>query len=38
MPGPVDPERLLVAELGDRAFDGISGAVRAEWEAGAEST
>jgi predicted N-acetyltransferase YhbS len=38
MPGPVDPERLLVAELGDRAFDGISGAVRAEWEPGAEST
>jgi predicted N-acetyltransferase YhbS len=38
MPGPVDPERLLVAELGDRTFDGISGAVRAEWEPGAENT
>src|ERR1700683_656442 len=25
MPGPVDPERLLVAELSDGAFDGISG-------------
>ena len=32
MPGPVDPGRLLVAELKDGAFDGISGAIRAEWE------
>jgi predicted N-acetyltransferase YhbS len=32
MPGPVDPERLLVAELNDGAFDGISGSIRAEWE------
>jgi predicted N-acetyltransferase YhbS len=32
MPGPVDPERLLVAELASGAFDGISGPVRAEWE------
>jgi predicted N-acetyltransferase YhbS len=32
MPGPVDPERLLVAELTSGAFDGISGPVRAEWE------
>jgi predicted N-acetyltransferase YhbS len=32
MPGPVDPERLLVAELASGAFDGISGSVRAEWE------
>jgi predicted N-acetyltransferase YhbS len=32
MPGPVDPERLLVAELRDGAFDGISGSIRAEWE------
>jgi predicted N-acetyltransferase YhbS len=30
MPGPVDPERLLVAELSDGAFDGISGPIRAE--------
>jgi predicted N-acetyltransferase YhbS len=30
MPGPVDPERLLVAELSDGAFDGISGSIRAE--------
>jgi predicted N-acetyltransferase YhbS len=32
MPGPVDPARLLVAELTDGAFDGVSGAVRPEWE------
>jgi len=32
MPGPVDPARLLVAELVDGAFDGVSGAVRAEWD------
>jgi predicted N-acetyltransferase YhbS len=28
MPGPVDPARLLVAELSAGAFDGVSGAVR----------
>jgi predicted N-acetyltransferase YhbS len=33
MPGPVDPARLLVAELIDGAFAGVSGPVRAEWEA-----
>jgi len=32
MPGPVDPERLLVAELVDGAFAGVSGPIRAEWE------
>jgi predicted N-acetyltransferase YhbS len=32
MPGPVDPQRLLVAELVDGAFDGVSGPVRPEWE------
>lgn len=32
MPGPVDPARLLVAELADGAFDGVMGRVRAEWE------
>jgi predicted N-acetyltransferase YhbS len=32
MPGPVDPARLLVAELIDGAFEGVSGRVRAEWE------
>jgi predicted N-acetyltransferase YhbS len=26
--GPVDPERLLVAELAPGAFDGVSGAIR----------
>ena len=33
MPGPVDPARLLVAELAEGAFDGVSGQIRAEWEA-----
>src|ERR1700677_1884127 len=28
MPGPVDPARLLVAELSDGAFDGVSGSIR----------
>ena len=28
LPGPVDPGRLLVAELADGAFDGVSGATR----------
>jgi len=32
MPGPVDPARLLVAELVDGAFDGVSGPIRGEWE------
>jgi predicted N-acetyltransferase YhbS len=30
MPGPVDPARLLVAELVEGAFEGVSGPVRAE--------
>jgi predicted N-acetyltransferase YhbS len=30
MPGPVDPDRLLVAELSAGAFDGISGSISAE--------
>jgi predicted N-acetyltransferase YhbS len=33
MPGPVDPARLLVAELVDGAFEGVSGQIRAEWDA-----
>ena len=33
MPGPVDPTRLLVAELVEGAFAGVSGAVRPDWEA-----
>jgi predicted N-acetyltransferase YhbS len=32
MPGPVDPARLLVAELVDGAFVGVAGLVRPEWE------
>ena len=28
MPGPVDPARLLVAELAASAFEGVSGAIR----------
>jgi predicted N-acetyltransferase YhbS len=28
MPGPVDPGRLLVAELVEGAFEGVSGLVR----------
>jgi len=32
MPGPVDPGRLLVAELADGAFDEVSGPIRPEWE------
>jgi predicted N-acetyltransferase YhbS len=28
MPGPVDPARLLLAELADGAFDGVSGPIR----------
>jgi predicted N-acetyltransferase YhbS len=33
MPGPVDPRRLLVCELADGAFDGVSGPVRPDWDA-----
>ncbi len=33
MPGPVDPDRLLVAELVEGAFTGVSGPIRPEWEA-----
>ena len=32
MPGPVDPARLLVAELVPGAFEGVSGLIRADWE------
>ena len=28
LPGPVDPARLLVAELSEGAFDGVSGPIR----------
>jgi predicted N-acetyltransferase YhbS len=33
MPGPVDPARLLVAELGSGAFDGVSGMIAPDWDA-----
>jgi predicted N-acetyltransferase YhbS len=33
MPGPVDPARLLVAELVDGAFSGVSGTIRPDWDA-----
>jgi len=36
MPGPVDPQRLLVAELEPGAFAGVSGRVRPDWEDGAK--
>jgi predicted N-acetyltransferase YhbS len=32
MPGPVDPARLLVAELADGAFEGVSGMIRPDWD------
>ena len=31
MPGPVDYSRLLVAELADGAFAGVSGPIRPDW-------
>jgi predicted N-acetyltransferase YhbS len=31
MPGPVDPQRLLVAELADGAFGGVSGPILPAW-------
>jgi predicted N-acetyltransferase YhbS len=33
MPGPVDPARLLIAELEPGAFEGVSGAIRPDWPA-----
>jgi predicted N-acetyltransferase YhbS len=32
MPGPVDPDRLLIAELADGAFQGVAGPIRPEWD------
>jgi predicted N-acetyltransferase YhbS len=32
LPGPVDPARLLVAELKVGAFDGVKGMIRPDWE------
>jgi predicted N-acetyltransferase YhbS len=37
MPGPVDYGRLLVAELADGAFGGVSGAIRPDWSAGRQT-
>ena len=31
LPGPVDPARLLVAELAPGAFDGVAGMIRPDW-------
>jgi len=31
MPGPVDYNRLLVAELVASAFEGVSGAISPDW-------
>ena len=33
LPGPVDPARVLVAELAEGAFDGVSGPVKPDWDA-----
>jgi predicted N-acetyltransferase YhbS len=33
MPGPVDPARLLIAELDEGAFASVSGAIRPDWDA-----
>jgi predicted N-acetyltransferase YhbS len=33
MPGPVDPARLLVCELTEGAFEGVSGPIRPDWTA-----
>src|SRR5690348_13000283 len=32
MPGPVDYDRILVAELLSGAFEGVSGAIRPDWK------
>ena len=32
LPGPVDPARMLVAELEEGAFVGVSGVVRPDWD------
>ena len=32
MPGPVDTNRILIAELVDGAFEGVSGAIRPDWD------
>jgi len=37
MPGPVDPARLLVAELTEGSFEGVSGLIRPDWQSGREN-
>jgi predicted N-acetyltransferase YhbS len=37
MPGPVDPERLLVAELVPGAFEGVSGPIRPDYDGSASA-
>lgn len=32
MPGPVDYARVLIAELEDGAFEGVSGRIRPDWD------
>jgi predicted N-acetyltransferase YhbS len=32
LPGPVDAERLLVAELSPGAFDRVSGVMQTDWD------
>jgi predicted N-acetyltransferase YhbS len=32
MPGPVDPKRLLIAELVPGALDGVGGPIRPDWD------
>ena len=32
MPGPVDPTRLLICELAEGAFAGVTGTVRPHWD------
>ena len=31
LPGPVDPARLLIAELSAGAFEGVTGMIRPDW-------
>jgi len=33
MPGPVDPVRLLVCELSEGTFEGVSGPIQPDWNA-----
>ena len=36
MPGPVDPARLLIAELVPGAFEGVTGRITPDWDAAGE--